>query len=137
MTVNWTEFAAVYNYFSAANKCAVVGIIIGQFFNNLIKLEIEKADNTHFIGHSLGAHVAGHAGRTFYDITKNKIARITGLHTNIIIFLFINGYFTKYFDIHQFYGVFLQVWIHLVLDLNHLTSQRSRICLCFQMMLNL
>lgn len=105
MTVDWTEFAAVYNYFGAANKCAVVGIIVGQFFNNLVNLEIEEADNIHFIGHSLGAHVAGYAGRTFYDTSTNKIARITGLHTNIIIYLFVNGYFTKYFNIRQFYGV--------------------------------
>jgi len=78
MTVDWSEFSALYNYFSSAKKCAVVGIIVGQFLNNLVKIEIEKADNIHIIGHSLGAHVSGYAGKSFARNNKKKIQRITG-----------------------------------------------------------
>lgn len=31
------------------------------------------------IGHSLGAHISGYAGRTFHDITNKTLPRITGL----------------------------------------------------------
>ena len=30
------------------------------------------------VGHSLGAHLVGHLGRTVYDITGQKISRVTG-----------------------------------------------------------
>lgn len=36
-------------------------------------------DNMHIIGHSLGSHVAGHAGYEIKLKTSKKIARITGL----------------------------------------------------------
>jgi len=84
MTVDWTAFSVYNNYFKSAKKCAMVGIIVGQFFDNLVKFGIEIPDNIHFIGHSLGAHVAGFGGRTFFAVNKNKIGRITGSHDNII-----------------------------------------------------
>jgi hypothetical protein len=31
------------------------------------------------IGHSLGAHISGYAGRTFHEITNKTLPRITGL----------------------------------------------------------
>lgn len=38
-----------------------------------------RAENIHIIGHSLGAHIAGFAGKMYEKLTKTKIARITGL----------------------------------------------------------
>lgn len=40
---------------------------------------INKLDDIYMIGHSLGAHVAGLAGRQIYLETGSKIGRITGL----------------------------------------------------------
>lgn len=80
MTVDWTEFSVYQNYLKSAKKCAIVGIIVGQFFGNLVKFGIECPKNIHFVGHSLGAHVAGIGGRTFFEVNKNKIGRITGSH---------------------------------------------------------
>ena len=42
---------------------------------------IEKVpvENIHLIGHSLGAHIVGYAGRYFNEITGQTIPRITGL----------------------------------------------------------
>ncbi|XP_055915167.1 vitellogenin-1-like [Eupeodes corollae] len=41
--------------------------------------EITPLENIHLIGHSLGAHIVGAAGRTFNYLTGKQIPRITGL----------------------------------------------------------
>lgn len=38
-----------------------------------------SAKNMHCIGHSLGSHILGNTGDIFYNITRDKIARITAL----------------------------------------------------------
>lgn len=78
ITVDWSEFAKTVNYFKSASRCDKVGIIIGHFLINLYRLDIETPNNMHLIGHSLGAHVAGVGGRTFSEMTNERIARITG-----------------------------------------------------------
>jgi len=48
----------------------------------MIKFLNEQTGNTpdsfHIVGFSLGAQVSGYAGKRFQDITKKKVARITG-----------------------------------------------------------
>lgn len=45
-------------------------------------------EDVHVIGHSLGAHVAGHVGRGFQNITGGvKIGRVTGLDAVLIGFI--------------------------------------------------
>ncbi|XP_023297505.2 vitellogenin-1-like [Lucilia cuprina] len=51
-----------------------------QLAEALAKLHEQiPAENIHLIGHSLGAHIVGYAGRYFSEYTGEKIARITGL----------------------------------------------------------
>ncbi|XP_066286252.1 pancreatic triacylglycerol lipase-like [Branchiostoma lanceolatum] len=62
------------NYLVAASNCLEVGRIVGEFVTELG----QAPDKTHVIGHSLGAHAAGFAGKT----TKSQgltVARISGL----------------------------------------------------------
>ncbi|XP_036345404.1 vitellogenin-1-like, partial [Rhagoletis pomonella] len=54
-----------------------IGESIGKGLKHLIK--VVPLQNIHLIGHSLGAHIMGTAGRTFTKLTGKKIPRITGL----------------------------------------------------------
>lgn len=56
---------------------APVGTVLGNALGDLI--ETYSVQNIHLIGHSVGAHVAGVAGRTFTAGTGKRLRRITGL----------------------------------------------------------
>ena len=47
--------------------------------SNLINLDIIDLSNFHLVGHSLGAHVMGYAGKNFNLENDFKLPRITGL----------------------------------------------------------
>ncbi|XP_073830212.1 phospholipase A1-like [Musca autumnalis] len=52
---------------------------LGEFIAiGLARLAI-RAENIHLIGHSLGAHIVGSAGRYYEKLSGEKISRITGL----------------------------------------------------------
>lgn len=54
---------------------------LGSFLGKALAKLNQKVplSKIHLIGHSLGSHISGSAGRTFYEITKRHIPRITGL----------------------------------------------------------
>lgn len=66
--VNWAAGASGLDYFNAATNAKVCGTSIGNF----ISRTGITASNVHCIGHSLGAHVCGFAGKV------TKLGRITG-----------------------------------------------------------
>jgi hypothetical protein len=67
--VDWQGGAALPNYLAAQANARTVGTKIGDFLtNNLINTNL-----IHCIGHSLGAHACGFAGKRII------LARITGL----------------------------------------------------------
>jgi pimeloyl-ACP methyl ester carboxylesterase len=41
-------------------------------------LKVVPIENIHLMGHSLGAHIAGQAGRTFEEESGKLLPRITG-----------------------------------------------------------
>ena len=80
--IDWGKLSShngIPHYFIAANNAIKVGKHAGHV---LSKMLIEglgvRAKNIHAIGHSLGAHVVGHFGRTIQADLDEKILRITG-----------------------------------------------------------
>ncbi|XP_037722512.1 vitellogenin-1 [Drosophila subpulchrella] len=64
-------------YSWSALNTDLIGEHIGVGLTHLI--ELTPLRNIHLIGHSLGAHIMGTAGRTFKRLTGKLIPRITGL----------------------------------------------------------
>ncbi|KAM8924745.1 pancreatic lipase-related protein 2-like [Pelodytes ibericus] len=61
-------------YTQASNNVRVVGAEIAYFVNTLVNIMKYSPSQVHIIGHSLGSHIAGEAGKR-----RPGIARITGL----------------------------------------------------------
>ncbi|XP_055296584.1 vitellogenin-1-like [Sitodiplosis mosellana] len=75
-TVDTAEFVDTLYTWSAFNT-EEIGNIISDSLQHLIRTyPIEKI---HLVGHSLGAHIAGSAGRNLYKKTGKLVPRITGL----------------------------------------------------------
>ncbi|XP_038220937.1 inactive pancreatic lipase-related protein 1-like [Zerene cesonia] len=62
-------------YFTAAANTWYIGRIGGQFIDYLVSRGL-KLNQTHLVGHSLGAHAAGVAG---HSLKSGRVSRITGL----------------------------------------------------------
>ncbi|XP_020635625.3 pancreatic lipase-related protein 2 [Pogona vitticeps] len=78
--VDW-EDGAKCTYFTAASNIRVLGAIIAYLLNAFKIMYLYSPSNVHLIGHSLGAHTAGEAGRRLRGISRRfpGIGRITGL----------------------------------------------------------
>ncbi|NWY03839.1 LIPR3 protein, partial [Nothoprocta ornata] len=73
IAVDWKE-GAKGTYASAVNNLRVIGAEIAYFIKTLQQIYRYSPSQIHLIGHSLGAHTAGEAGRR-----TQGIGRITGL----------------------------------------------------------
>lgn len=80
IAVDWSGGGKTINYQRAKANTRIVGATIGLLISKLKKL-YPNANLTsfHLIGHSLGAHVMGFAGRNVTQLTGEKIGWITGL----------------------------------------------------------
>ncbi|KAM6441745.1 pancreatic lipase-related protein 2-like [Liasis olivaceus] len=78
--VDW-EDGAKCTYFIAGSNIRVLGAVLAYFINTMMKIYQYCPSNIHLIGHSLGAHTAGEAGRRLQSVGKNSpgIGRISGL----------------------------------------------------------
>ncbi|XP_061386581.1 vitellogenin-1-like [Musca vetustissima] len=76
LALNASNFVQTLYTWSAFNTDAV-GAFVGKGIAKLSKKI--PAKKIHLIGHSLGAHIAGKAGRHFQKLTGQTLARITGL----------------------------------------------------------
>ncbi|XP_073412674.1 pancreatic triacylglycerol lipase-like [Dendrobates tinctorius] len=75
-SVNWEDGAGI-RYEQAVSNARVVGVQIAQFKASLEEMYQTSQLDVHFIGHSLGAHVAAFAGQT----EGCDVQRISGLDT--------------------------------------------------------
>jgi len=83
--VDWGQLAFAIKdtyipmYLSAVRNVQPAGIRVGELLIKLFELGIIKSPKlVHLIGFSLGSHVAGQAGNTFYKRTSAYLRRITG-----------------------------------------------------------
>ena len=82
--IDWGKLAfsrtgIIPNYFFAANNAIKVGEYAGQLLSKMLIQGLgAKPQSFHAIGHSLGAHVVGHFGRTIQSENEAKIFRVTG-----------------------------------------------------------
>lgn len=78
IAVDWSEHAKkVYVHASSSTKD--IGRLIGDFILEITKKDPKLLENVHLIGHSLGGHVAGFAGKRVAEKSGRKVGRITGL----------------------------------------------------------
>ncbi len=87
LLVKWTE-AKTFNYCSAGTETQRVGYTIAGLLKYLIEKNsthpyVEK-ETIHLVGHSLGAHAVGFAGKYFQEMELGKINRITGWLAGIL-----------------------------------------------------
>lgn len=74
--VDWGAGAQTINYLSARNRVNEVGPFVAEFINFLVsKKLVSSHKKINIIGHSLGAHISGIAGKK----TSQKVAVVFGL----------------------------------------------------------
>ncbi|XP_053971420.1 lipase member H-like isoform X1 [Hylaeus volcanicus] len=78
--VDWGDIAIDLNYVYVASQVPMVGKVVAESLEKLA--ETIDLNTLHVIGHSLGAHIAGHIGR----YVNNTLARITGLDPALPLF---------------------------------------------------
>lgn len=70
----------VWLYFVSILYCPFfTGYLLGNLIHTLFDSYRASLENVEVIGHSLGAHVAGFAGKRVQNLTGLRIPRITGL----------------------------------------------------------
>merc|ERR1712227_281878 len=72
---DWNNYA--YDY--SARNCIDVGEFVGLCLAELAKQNSINANQFHLVGHSLGSHVMGKAGRSFAASFGENVGRISGL----------------------------------------------------------
>ncbi|XP_046396865.1 lipase member H-like [Ischnura elegans] len=78
ITVDWSRIASSINYFVVKRQTIPVGGVVAEFVHFLKVWGGVDLRNVHLVGHSLGAHVMGIAGKAFRNQPR-KVGRITGL----------------------------------------------------------
>ncbi|CAH2075368.1 unnamed protein product, partial [Iphiclides podalirius] len=79
LVVDWRK-GAQPPYGQAVANIRLVGAMTAHLVHNLyVMLGLPNLDNFHFIGHSLGAHLAGYCGHGLQKKFNLKLGRITGL----------------------------------------------------------
>ncbi|EAT41284.1 AAEL007063-PA [Aedes aegypti] len=75
ISVDWGAGANTINYITARNRVASVGDIMSRMINTLVSASGISRNSISLIGHSLGAHAAGNAGK----LQNGQIQTIIGL----------------------------------------------------------
>lgn len=76
IVADWSASSANINYFSVVNLIETFGAQLAQFTRNLNRNFGADLDSIYFIGHSLGAQIAGSAGKR---LSPDKINTIFAL----------------------------------------------------------
>ncbi|CAB3232374.1 unnamed protein product [Arctia plantaginis] len=65
-------------YLRASTIIRFIGEAMGKALADMVKVGLDPAA-VHLVGHSLGSHIAGFAGKTVLGLTGSRIGRISGL----------------------------------------------------------
>ncbi|XP_076241682.1 phospholipase A1-like [Calliopsis andreniformis] len=87
LNVNWDQAACAgglsivntFAYESAVLNVPSVGELVAKFVTRLVNQCDVKVNETVVMGHSLGAHVSGFAGKAIQQLTQQKFKMIVGL----------------------------------------------------------
>lgn len=88
IAVDWDTLASKF-YISAIRRTKYVGKLLAKLIDYLVANQKCNLKRIHIIGHSLGAHVGGHAGA---NVKTGKIGRITGLDPAYLIIDILNSF---------------------------------------------
>lgn len=84
IVVDWNWLASDTIYFNSAYNTRIVGERVGEFIVYLRKTRFIKSyKSVHMVGFSLGAHVAGYAAKHVKKTVKIRVARVTGIKSNL------------------------------------------------------
>ncbi|KAJ1523793.1 hypothetical protein ONE63_001624 [Megalurothrips usitatus] len=83
LAVDWGRHAAAPWYQTAAQATESVGAHLAALLDHMAEHQGLRAASTHIVGFSLGAHVAGHAGK---KVRSGRLSRITGLDPARVLF---------------------------------------------------
>lgn len=72
--VDWSLIVLDSTYLAARWRCKEIGNYVAELIAALLDKTNLKLDSVHIIGFSMGAHIAGYAGKNF----NGQIPRITG-----------------------------------------------------------
>jgi len=76
IVVDWSVGANTINYIFSRNQVGPVGIVVAEFIDNLHNAGLVDFSRLSLVGHSLGAHIAGHVGK---NLRRGRIHTIIGL----------------------------------------------------------
>jgi pancreatic triacylglycerol lipase len=96
IVTDWSVGAGAANYITARNRVGVTGAVVARLLNFLQENNYASHSNVHVVGHSLGAHVAGHVGKNVEGGRINAIfgtdpagkKLLRGSFINFIVLLF-------------------------------------------------
>lgn len=76
VSVDWSIGAGTLNYVTARNRVPLVGDVLARFLNFLVTNGSTQMNRVMIAGHSLGAHIAGIAGKR---VTQGRVQVIWAL----------------------------------------------------------
>lgn len=75
IAVNWEKSSHTLDYVSAANRVKRIGLYVANLIDFMVDNNLVSLKDIHLIGFSLGAHVAGYAGK---NVKSGKLEKIVG-----------------------------------------------------------
>ena len=88
--VDWHELSRQLIYFRSANNTEKVGLRVAELLIFLRNDDyIKTLEDVHIVGFSLGGHCAGIGGYYAGEYLKQKVGRITGKSSSVLILLYL------------------------------------------------
>jgi len=100
LVVDWSRLAAVPWYHAARASVPRVGRLVARLIDFVARASRKRPFQIHVVGHSLGAHVAGVAGK---HVRSGRLSRITGKNRQHDVFTHLSLSVLIFRDIYEDY----------------------------------